>query len=202
MSGDFWNVLRPGRPMKLRDRGQQVLSKESQNNHTKPMDHILKEFQQASETIVLIKHTFFSFHGRDTAHEPLIAKSKRAVPVHHGLVYGYRWVNRLDWPAQSPDLNPTENFWNELGAVNHLKFLKELACLPQAEWKTTPLSTIQTLAESIPRKILTRREQLSSGRFIQEVQPLIPIAQFTRNFFDVLLHLSGVVPCPRVLIRK
>ncbi|GFS49688.1 hypothetical protein TNCV_4344051 [Trichonephila clavipes] len=36
--------------------------------------------------------------------------------------------------------------------------------------------------------ILTRREQQSSERFIQEVQPVTSIALFTRNIFDILFH--------------
>ncbi|GFW83497.1 hypothetical protein TNCV_4589981 [Trichonephila clavipes] len=43
-------------------------------------------------------------------------------------------------------------------------------------------------------RILTRRGQLSSGRFIQEVQPLTLIAQFTRSIFDILIHPQWSCP--------
>ena len=34
------------------------------------------------------------------------------------IVNDFVWVNyinRMDWPANLPDLNPIENFWDELG---------------------------------------------------------------------------------------
>ncbi|GFW61127.1 hypothetical protein TNCV_4873371 [Trichonephila clavipes] len=43
-------------------------------------------------------------------------------------------------------------------------------------------------------QILTLREQYSSGRFIEEVKLLTPIAQFTRNNFDILFHLQWSCP--------
>ncbi|GFW02035.1 hypothetical protein TNCV_1149151 [Trichonephila clavipes] len=42
--------------------------------------------------------------------------------------------------------------------------------------------------------ILIRREQQSSGRFIQEVQRLTPIDQFTRNICDILFHPQWSCP--------
>ncbi|GFU30966.1 integrase catalytic domain-containing protein [Trichonephila clavipes] len=46
---------------------------------------------------------------------------------------------------------------------------------------------------------LTTRKQLNSGRFIQEVQHLTLIVQFSRNIFDVPLYPQRnclVSPCP------
>ncbi|CAL1292106.1 unnamed protein product [Larinioides sclopetarius] len=47
----------------------------------------------------------------------------------------------MDWPVQSPDLNPIEKLWDELdhfnkGCSNHPKPMKKLTCLLQAEWKS------------------------------------------------------------------
>lgn len=72
--------------------------------------------------------------------------------------YGDNGVNRMDWPAQSPDLNPIENLWDALdrrikGCNNRPKSVKELTCLLQAEWKKIPLAVIQGLVESMPRRV-------------------------------------------------
>ena len=72
--------------------------------------------------------------------------------------YGDNGVNRLDWPAQSPDLNPIEHLWDELerrlkGCPLRPKSVKELTSFLQAEWKKIPLAVVQRLVESMPRRV-------------------------------------------------
>ncbi|XP_055932741.1 uncharacterized protein LOC129962771 [Argiope bruennichi] len=67
-------------------------------------------------------------------------------------------VNRLNWAAQSPDLNPIENLWDELDrrikrCDNRPKSVKERTCLLHAGWEKIPLSVIQTFVESMPRRV-------------------------------------------------
>lgn len=72
--------------------------------------------------------------------------------------YGDNGVQRLDWPAQSPDLNPIEHLWDELerrlkGCPHRPTSVTELTCLLQAEWKKIPLAVVQRLVESMPRRV-------------------------------------------------
>ena len=50
-------------------------------------------------------------------------------------------VNVLDWPANSPDLNPIEQVCDELrrrARRNHLHTVNDLAAALQAEWANLP----------------------------------------------------------------
>ena len=67
-------------------------------------------------------------------------------------------VKQLDWPSQSPDLNATENLWDESDrrikeCSNRPKSVKELTCLLQDEWKKTSPCIIQTSTERTYRRV-------------------------------------------------
>ena len=69
--------------------------------------------------------------------------------------YGFR-VTVLDWPAQSPDLNPIENLWSELD--RRLKDRKtntkeDLFRVIEEGWNNLPKEYLKTLVESMPRRI-------------------------------------------------
>jgi hypothetical protein len=65
-------------------------------------------------------------------------------------------VKELDWPAQSPDLNPIERLWDELGRWprarhNRPTSVPDLSHALVAEWKQVPTAMFQHLVESLPR---------------------------------------------------
>lgn len=62
----------------------------------------------------------------------------------------------LDWPSQSPDLNPIENLWSILDHVTRHRRPQnedELFTLLQTEWQRISTDTLKHLVESMPKRI-------------------------------------------------
>ena len=67
-------------------------------------------------------------------------------------------VEVLDWPAQSPDLNPIEHLWfhlkRRLGVYPDApKSMLELWERVQEEWEKIPKETCLELIRSMPRRV-------------------------------------------------
>lgn len=66
-------------------------------------------------------------------------------------------VNELDWPAQSPDLNPIENLWDELEqrlrARPSPKSASDLTNALLEEWSKIPLDTLLNLVDNLPERV-------------------------------------------------
>ncbi|GFW81408.1 transposable element Tc1 transposase [Trichonephila clavipes] len=67
-------------------------------------------------------------------------------------------VQKLDWPSQSPDLNPIEHLWGELehrlrSQSNRLSSLQALTSAVRDAWKAIPMVTYQKLVESLPKRV-------------------------------------------------
>ena len=65
-------------------------------------------------------------------------------------------VNFMDWPAQSPDLNPIENLWNEVKKkLGNRKFTKDTDLWESfAEaWYSIPVETCRNLIRSMPNRM-------------------------------------------------
>ncbi|KAE8179347.1 hypothetical protein CF328_g9509 [Tilletia controversa] len=66
-------------------------------------------------------------------------------------------ITPLEWPANSPDLNPIEHLWNTLKRRLHTystqpKGAQELWERVQVEWERLPTDTCKGLIESMPRR--------------------------------------------------
>uniref|UniRef100_A0A8R1HZ23 DDE_3 domain-containing protein n=1 Tax=Caenorhabditis japonica TaxID=281687 RepID=A0A8R1HZ23_CAEJA len=66
-----------------------------------------------------------------------------------------RRVDLLEWPSQSPDLNPIEHMWKELerrlNGVRASNANQKFVQL-EAAWKSIPMTVVQTLLDSMPRR--------------------------------------------------
>uniref|UniRef100_A0A8R1DZK8 DDE_3 domain-containing protein n=1 Tax=Caenorhabditis japonica TaxID=281687 RepID=A0A8R1DZK8_CAEJA len=66
-----------------------------------------------------------------------------------------RRVDLLEWPSQSPDLNPIKHMWEELerrlNGVRASNANQKFAQL-EAAWKSIPMTVGQTLLDSMPRR--------------------------------------------------
>lgn len=64
-------------------------------------------------------------------------------------------VNRMEWPSQSPDLNPIEHLWEELErrirTKNYSKPTDLMNALQQ-EWNRIPTNVLRNLVDSMPRR--------------------------------------------------
>ena len=67
-------------------------------------------------------------------------------------------MEELNWPAQSPDLNPIEHLWDELerqlqARPNRPTSVPDLTNALVAEWKQVPAAMFQHLVGSLPRRV-------------------------------------------------
>ncbi|GFY12394.1 transposable element Tcb1 transposase [Trichonephila clavipes] len=67
-------------------------------------------------------------------------------------------VLKLDWPSQSPDLNPIQHLWDEIerrlcSQPNRPSSLQVLTSTVMDAWKAVPMVTYQKLVESLPKYV-------------------------------------------------
>ena len=71
------------------------------------------------------------------------------------MVHG-KHLNVLEWPSQSPELNPIENLWYDLKIVVHQRNpsnLKDLEQFCLEEWAKIPVARCAKLIETYPNRL-------------------------------------------------
>ena len=66
-------------------------------------------------------------------------------------------INVLEWPSQSPDLNPIEHLWTSLGKkIGNRAFTKkeDLKKAVVKSWSNIDYNQIKCLVESMPKRLL------------------------------------------------
>ena len=71
-------------------------------------------------------------------------------------------INRIFWPAQSPDLDPVENFWSFL-KMKIKKYSpnskKELIMVAERVWENEiPIELVQNLVKSMEKRLIALKE--------------------------------------------
>ncbi|ROL52341.1 Transposable element Tcb2 transposase [Anabarilius grahami] len=68
----------------------------------------------------------------------------------------------LEWPNQSPDLNPIEHLWRDLKMAVHQRLpsnLTELERICKEEWQRIPKSRCEKLVASFPKRLMAVLDQ-------------------------------------------
>lgn len=99
-----------------------------------------------SAAILGLGRRFFFQHDNDPKHSSILVKTylQRAK------------VNVMDWPAQSQDLNPIENVWDELKTRVHARRPSNLVKLEQfakEEWAKIPQEVCQKLFQNYHKRL-------------------------------------------------
>ncbi len=66
-------------------------------------------------------------------------------------------VTVLEWPSQSPDLNPIERLWRDLKMAFHQRLpsnLTEMERICKEEWQRIPKSRCEKLVASFPKRLM------------------------------------------------
>lgn len=109
-------------------------------------EKILRENLKQSATKLGLGRRFVFQHDNDPKHTSHLVKNFLQKSK----------VNVIDWPAQSPDLNPIENLWSVLKSRVHVRRpanLKQLEEFAKEEWAMIPEETCLKLVENYTKRL-------------------------------------------------
>lgn len=129
--------------------------------HTWPLVKI-EGIMKKEDYLHILKSNLPDFVDMSAYPEEEVVFQQDGDPKHTSKIV-IKWLSEqkfqlLEWPAQSPDLNPIENLWavvkRRLGLHQRAPTnINELWTRVQQEWADIPKEIIENLVESMPRRV-------------------------------------------------
>ncbi len=117
----------------------------------------------AKRYIETLKKHFIPFYKRmRQKYGPDVVMQEDNAPWHTAKVVraflDKQGVNRLQWPAQSPDLSPIENLWKQIKIIiskrrHRVKNIGMMERALEEVWPTIKAETLRTLNNSMPKRL-------------------------------------------------